>query len=155
MKDKSNLIQVISFLLIIAILAVYVLNVFNKHTNGDIFQFGLELGGGSIPAELIESGVTVEQTFVAQDNYLCRLDILLSHYTEPDDSDTMIELFDEKNNVIFSETVPVHEIEANSYRTIEFEPVPNSKGKTFKITLINLLALYIFEFPHFFNHFKS
>lgn len=132
MKAKLNLLQVIISMLMIVLLTVYVLNVFNKDVNGEIFQFGLK-GLGS--AEVIESGVVAEQTFVAQENYLCRLDILLSHYTEPDNSTTMIELLDGSDNVIFSETVPVYEIVANSYRTIEFDPVPDSKGKSFRLTL--------------------
>lgn len=130
MKAKLNLLQVIISMLMIVLLTVYVLNVFNKDVNGEIFQFGLK-GLGS--AEVIESGVVAEQTFVAQENYLCRLDILLSHYTEPDNSTTMIELLDGSDNVIFSETVPVYEIVANSYRTIEFEPVSDSKDKTFRL----------------------
>lgn len=118
MKAKLNLLQVIISMLMIVLLTVYVLNVFNKDVNGEIFQFGLK-GLGS--AEVIESGVVAEQTFVAQENYLCRLDILLSHYTEPDNSTTMIELLDGSDNVIFSETVPVYEIVANSYRMIKYD----------------------------------
>lgn len=131
MKSKFDLMQVISSSLLILILVIFVLIIFNRHTDGEILQFSLNQGKRS--AEAIVSGVIVEQTFVAQENYLCRLDILLSHYTEPDDSPATIELLDERDNVIFSETVPVHDIAANSYRTIEFDSVPDSKGKTFRL----------------------
>lgn len=133
MKTKTNLMQVIISLLIIIILAYFVLIAFNKHTDGEIFN--MELHQGVNTTGPIESGVTIEQTLIAQENYLCRLDILLSHYTEPDNSAATIELFDEKNNIIFSETVPVCKIKENSYRTLKFEPIINSKGKVFKLIL--------------------
>lgn len=134
MKSKINILQMVISLLAIILLAVFALAVISKPTDGgEIEEFSLPQGLNTAGA--IESGVTVEQTFAANENYLCRLDILLSNYGEPNDSDTTIELFDDKNNCVYSEIVPVYDITANSYRTIAFDMIPNSKGKLFKLVI--------------------
>lgn len=81
----------------------------------------------------LKSNVTIGQTFVAPQDGLHRIDVVLRTFGRRNTHDVTFYLkeFLESPDIIYQETFNASEIWENQWRTFQFSPIPDSAGKTY------------------------
>jgi len=92
---------------------------------------GLSITQSEKPAGFINSNSSVKQSFVAEENKLSDIRILLATYARVNTCEITFELFDQDNNLIASQKVDGSKLKDNSYFDFRFDPISDSKGKTY------------------------
>lgn len=126
----KNLIVTSIFLCFLLLALIFA---FIKAPVEEIIDIGAPSEGNTIGVVL--SNTVFEQTFTAQNDGLCRIDILLATYARTNNSNVTMQVFDGEKEVLMSTTVPASEIKDNSFFTLNFTPISSSKGKIFSFTL--------------------
>ena len=102
------------------------LTVMQKEVLSDISQ---------IPVAEISKEVNVTQTFVASADNLSAISMQLATYGRINSSFVLFEVRGESGALVHSEKVEANSILDNSWFAITFEPVSNSSGKTFEVSI--------------------
>jgi len=85
----------------------------------------------------ITSSTPLEQTFVPESNGLSRVEIYLATYGRVNRSNITMEIIADDGSCIFTKNVPAETIPDNSYYSLEFKPINNSKGHTYTIKILS------------------
>lgn len=96
---------------------------------------GLSITQSEKPAGFINSNSSVKQSFVAEENKLSDIRILLATYARVNTCEITFELFDQDNNLIASQKVDGSKLKDNSYFDFRFDPISDSKGKTYYLKI--------------------
>ncbi|MFC9711215.1 hypothetical protein ACFTRD_23960 [Paenibacillus sp. NPDC056933] len=84
--------------------------------------------------ELVKSDI-IRQSFIVQHNNFNEVQIYFGTYQRLNNSTLKLELFDEEKNVIYEELFNSIELEDNKFRDFVFDPVKNSAGKKFIVSI--------------------
>lgn len=114
------------------LLLQFVLIFLKKHDTLD-----LDIYPNTVPTQLIYGGQTVGQTFVAESDNLCRVDIMMGTLGRQNDRDLVFKLHQlgETSTAVRTTTVNAAGLLNNLYNAFVFEPVRKSKDKTFSLIL--------------------
>ncbi len=85
----------------------------------------------------ITAATPLEQTFVAENNGLSRVEVLLATYGRVNQSNVTLEIIADDGSSVCSSTLAAASIADNSYYPIEFEPIADSKGHTYTIKVLS------------------
>ncbi|MCM1577245.1 MAG: hypothetical protein NC078_00420 [Ruminococcus sp.] len=77
----------------------------------------------------------VEQTFLSKENGLTRVDLLLGTYGRENTSNVYFELLDQQGTSFFKQTVNAASLKDNSFYTLDFDTVKDSKEKTYTVKI--------------------
>ena len=88
-----------------------------------------------VPTPEITSGVTVGQTFVAADDDLTEVQIFLGTYMRANTVPVVLTLSDQGGSQVRTVEADPAMIHDNAYHPFVFDPVPDSRGKTYGVTL--------------------
>jgi len=120
-----------SIVFIFLILQIYLIFL-KKHDTLD-----LDIYPNTIPTQLIYGAQTVGQTFVAESDNLCRVDILMGTLARPNDGNLTFRLYrlGEQVENVRTTTVNAAGLINNFYNPFVFKPVPESKKRIFSLIL--------------------
>lgn len=128
-KIKNLIVTSVFFvLLLLALIFAFI-----KAPEEEIVDVGAPTEGNTIGFVL--SDKIFEQTFTAQNDGLCRIDIKLATYARTNNSNVILQVFNGEKEILMSTTVPASELKDNSFYALNFTPIPHSKGKAFSFTL--------------------
>lgn len=96
---------------------------------------GLSITQSEKPAGLINSNTSVKQSFIAEESKLSGIKILIATYARVNTCEVTLELFDQDNNLIASQKADGSKLEDNSYFSFMFDPINDSKGKTYYLKI--------------------
>lgn len=96
---------------------------------------GLSITQSEKPAGLINSNTSVKQSFIAEESKLSGIKILIATYARVNNCEVTLELFDQDNNLIASQKADGSKLEDNSYFSFMFDPINDSKGKTYYLKI--------------------
>lgn len=124
-----------NFIIFIAIAIICFFLVWLLHSQAAITR-DIDVGSGGITAGEIIGENTVEQTFSSTKNGLCSVELLLATYARTNTCNVNISIADLTDNVtIYSTAVSAEDIQDNSYYVVNFDPVSNSSGHSYKISI--------------------
>ena len=92
---------------------------------------GLSLTQADKPAGFINKNIFIKQSFIANENKLSAISVQLATYARINKCNVTLELCDLDGNVITFKKINGSEIIDNAFYNFEFEPISDSKGKTF------------------------
>lgn len=88
-----------------------------------------------IPTPEITSGVTVTQTFVASDDDLTEVQVFLGTYMRANTVPIVFTLSEQDGRVVRTAQADPATIEDNAYHPFIFDPIPDSRGRTYWATI--------------------
>lgn len=97
----------------------------------------LDIYPNTVPTQLIYGAQTVGQTFVAESDNLCRVDIMMGTLGRQNDRNLILRLYElgEKATTVRTTKVNASRLLNNLYNAFVFKPVRKSKNKTFSFIL--------------------
>jgi len=120
-----------SVLFLFLLLQIYLIFV-KKHDSLD-----LDIYPNTTPTQLIFGAQTVGQTFFAESDNLCRVDIMMGTLDRQNDRDLIFSLWElgQKKALVRSVTVNTSRLLNNLYNSFVFKPVRKSKDREFAFIL--------------------
>lgn len=112
-------------LIIVLIIALY--------KNTDIQGTQTQNEGNTIGPVTVNT--PVEQTFVSEQNGLTKIDLFLATYARTNTSNIYFTISDQHGESVFSKTVNASAIRDNSFFSLDFDTINNSKGKIYTIKI--------------------
>lgn len=121
--------------IVVVVYTMILLLAFGLFNVKDSEFLGLDIKSEENTVGTITVDNTIEQTFISEYNGLTKIELLLATYGRDNNSNVSIKVSDNYGNIIFSNTVPATNFKDNSYYTLDFDTVRNSKGKEYHISI--------------------
>ncbi len=138
MKDKKRFLLRAGAIVIFIFIFMNVYLIFiKKHECLDT-----EVYPNTDPTPNISKKNTVGQSFIAEKDYLSRIEIMLGTYTRTNNQDIFFQLREINSNgeVLVQKTFNASEVQDNLFHPIQFRPIRESKGKKYYFTLSSPLS---------------